>query len=655
MFIISSFGLTAQTCTGPGQNPSTAFPVCGTSVFKQNTVPLCGGRKMPTVLCKNDGLSDINPFWYKFTCFKAGTLGFEITPNNLNDDYDWEIYDVTGRDPNDVFTDGTIVISSNWSGESGKTGASAAGTQGFVCGGYGKPLYSSMPNLTVGHNYLILVSHFTRTQSGYSLSFNGGTAVITDSAQPRLKAVQASCGGDILRLAINKKIKCSSISNDGTEFYITPAVATVASATSINCSAQFDTDTLELKLSQFLVPGNYTLHIKKGGDANTLLDYCDNAVPETDEVNFAIQPKTPTPVDSIAPLQCAPSKVRVVLSRPILCSTIASDASDFSITGSYPVTIVNVTTNCSLTNEIILTLSKPLEQAGTFTLNLLKGTDGNTIINECGEETPAGPTVSFSVKDTVNADFTSSIQYGCTVDEVQYAHSGANGVSSWNWQLDEGNTSKQQRPLASYRIFNDKTIKLSVSNGFCTDTSTQTVSLKNFLKADFTSFTDNCPNEPITFTGAAIGQIINHQWSFGDGGIDATASPTHIFASPNRQTSYTVRYTVTDSYGCQSTAAKTVTIYTSCLLAVPNAFTPNGDGLNDLFHPLNAIKAEQVEFKIYNRWGQLIYKSNDWKQGWNGTLNGLVQAAGTYIWTLKYTNRDTKELVNLKGTTVLIR
>jgi gliding motility-associated-like protein len=512
-----------------------------------------------------------------------------------------------------------------------------------------------MPSLILGHNYLMLVSHFTRTQSGYSLSFSGGTAVITDSAQPRFKAVQASCGGDVLRLNIGKKIKCSSISADGSEFFITPSIATINGASGLNCSSQFDTDTLQLRLSQFLPPGNYTLHIKKGGDTNTLLDYCDNSVPETDQLSFAVLPKAPTPIDSIAPLQCAASKVRVVLSKPILCSSIAPDASDFSITGTYPVTISNVTRNCSTANEIILTLSSPLQRAGTFTLNLLKGTDGNTIINECGEETPVGATVSFSVKDTVNADFTYNIQYGCTIDQVQYNHAGANEVTNWRWNLDENMTSTQQNPLASYRVFNDKTVKLSVSNGFCTDSSTQTVSLKNYLKADFTVFEDNCPNEPINFTSKAVGKIVGHRWTFGDGANAVIASPTHTYAAPNRQVPFNVQYTVTDSFGCASTATKPVIIYPSCFLAMPTAFTPNNDGLNDFLRPLNAIKAEQVELLVYNRWGQLIFRTSNWKQGWNGTLNGSVQASGTYVWTLKYINRDTKQTVYLKGTAVLIR
>src|SRR2546421_564261 len=87
-------------CTTLGQNPGTAFPVCGTSVFSQSTVPACGGRPVPYP-CNDNLATDINPYWYKFTCFKAGTLGFVITPNNLNEDYDWQVFDITNHNPGD--------------------------------------------------------------------------------------------------------------------------------------------------------------------------------------------------------------------------------------------------------------------------------------------------------------------------------------------------------------------------------------------------------------------------------------------------------------------------------------------------------------------------------------------------------------------------
>ena len=199
--LICFLGMEGQTvCTAPGQNPTTAFPVCGTSTFTQNSVPICGGRQVPAPTCNTYPLADVNPYWYKFTCFQAGTLGFRISPATNSEDYDWQLFDITGRNPNDVYTDVSLVKACNWSGEGGATGASSAGSALFVCEGLGKPLFSKMPDLQVGHEYLLLVSHFTQTQSGYSLSFNGGTAVITDSTPPKIRAAEASCGGNLVRL-----------------------------------------------------------------------------------------------------------------------------------------------------------------------------------------------------------------------------------------------------------------------------------------------------------------------------------------------------------------------------------------------------------------------------------------------------------------------
>jgi gliding motility-associated-like protein len=116
-----------------------------------------------------------------------------------------------------------------------------------------------------------------------------------------------------------------------------------------------------------------------------------------------------------------------------------------------------------------------------------------------------------------------------------------------------------------------------------------------------------------------------------------------------------VNYTVTDSLGCTSTAQKAIMIYSSCYLAVPNAFTPNNDGKNDFLRVLNAIKTEKLEFKIFNRWGQLVFKTANWKQGWDGTVKGTQQGSGVYVWFLTYTDRDTKEARTMRGSATLIR
>lgn len=649
----------AQTCTTAGQTPSTAFPVCGTSTFAQSSVPQCGGKPMPNPKCPNDGLTDINPFWYKFTCFKSGTLGFLITPNNLDDDYDWELYDITGKSPDDVYKDGSLVIASNWSGESGKTGASATGSGLFVCGGYGKPLFSVMPNLIAGHNYLLLVSHFTRTQSGYALSFGGGTGVITDSTPPKVKGSEAHCNGTIIRVKLNKKMKCSSLAANGSDFFLTAPGYNIKSAVGINCSNGFDTDSIELHLDRELDPGTYTIKTKAGSDGNTLLDYCDNPLPAGEEASFTVTPRFPTPMDSLAAVSCAPQSLTLVFKKPMECASIAPDGSDFTVTGPAPATVASAKGNCSgtpaLTREITINLSAPLQVGGTYTITLKRGTDGNTVVNECGEETPAGSTLSFTIKDTVNAGFTFTKRYGCTIDTVNYFHPGANSVNSWKWDLDDGKTSNIQNPQALYSVFDNKTVKLIVSNGFCSDTAIQTVVLDNFLKANFTTFDDHCPAEPAQFTGTPIGPVKQHHWEFGDGGTANEQSPTYTYLRPDRTASYTVRYTVTDSLGCQSTAVKTIKVYVSCYLAVPTAFTPNNDGNNDYLRVLNAVKADRLEFKVFNRWGQLLFKTSDWKLGWDGTFKRIAQPSGVYVWFLGYTDRDSGERREIKGTATLIR
>jgi gliding motility-associated-like protein len=665
LFLIISVPANTQTCTAPGQLPSTAFPVCGSTTFNQSTVPICITHSLYVPGCSGStgaDYGDKNPYWYKFTCYTTGTLGFTITPNDLGDDYDWQLYDITGHNPNDVFTDNTLVVTGNWSGSYGLTGASAAGVNYIQCASIpneNKPRFSTMPTLQAGHEYLLLVSHYTETQSGYSLSFGGGTAVITDPAVPGLRKAEANCGGDVIRIGIRKKIKCSSIAANGSDFFITPAAANTISSQGLNCTGGFDSDSLLLQLDQFLPPGNYTLHVKNGTDGNTLLDYCDKPIPTTETIDFTVLPKIPTPLDSIAPLSCSPRVLRLVFSKPMLCSSIAPNGTDFIVNGTYPVAVSSASGNCSgtpaTTREILVNLPASLQQQGNFTLTLQRGIDGNTLLNECGEETPVGSFINFSVMDTVNADFTYSINYGCSQDVINFFQPGNNGINRWTWNLDDNLSSTQQNPLGTYTEFDTKNIQCIVSNGFCADTSRQSILLENFLKADFTVFEDNCPREPVSITNTSIGKIAELNWSFGDGTSGTGPGPVHVYSTPNGATTYTITLTVLDSFGCQQSISKNVRIYPSCILAVPNGFTPNSDGHNDFLYPLNAVKAQQLEFYVYNRWGQLMYQTNNWKKGWDGRLNGQLQPTGTYVWMLRFVDRDTQKKIFLKGTTILVR
>ena len=662
-FLISLLGACvahAQSCTALGQNPSTAFPVCGTDTFSQTTVPYCGGRTIPGQCPAIEGLSDTNPFWYKFTCFTAGTLGFVITPMDLADDYDWQLFDITGRNPDDVYTDASLFVACNWSGNPGLTGASAAGNSLVNCAGYSYPTFSKMPTLQQGHNYILLVSHFTRftpSQQGYTLSFKGGTASITDPTDPDVRSVTVACDASKLSIKLNKKMKCSSLAADGSDFIITSSTTGVVAAVGVNCNAGFDMDSIELQLANPLPPGNYTVAMRNGTDGNTLMDNCNRTIAEGRALPFTVVTLLPTPMDSLAPVSCAPQSLQLVFKKKILCSTIAADGSNFVVTGPSPVQVKGAAGACSGdgTFTIDVVLASPIVDGGTYRITLQPGSLGNTLVDECGQATPAGSVLIFSVKDTVSARFEPVLRLGCVTDTVLLSHPGGNGINSWNWTLADAGFSTAQHTAAHYTVFGKKELSLKVSNGFCTDSVSRVVDLNNELKADFEANNTMCPEDSAFFINKSVGQIIAYQWDFGQGAGSTLQDPApHKYPLSGIETVYPVKLIV-DNGGCKDTAIYPIKVLSSCFIAVPTAFTPNGDGLNDELYPLNAFKADDLVFRVYNRAGQLVFSSRDWMQRWNGTVNGEPQDSGMFVWTLQYVHRDTGKKFSLKGSTVLIR
>ena len=87
---------------------------------------------------------------------------------------------------------------------------------------------------------------------------------------------------------------------------------------------------------------------------------------------------------------------------------------------------------------------------------------------------------------------------------------------------------------------------------------------------------------------------------------------------------------------------------------VPNSFTPNGDGLNDFFRAIPVGVASTEYFRIYNRYGQLIFQTNKWLKGWDGKYQGKKQPMGTYVWTVKGRYKN-GEVIEKSGTVILIQ
>ena len=150
----------------------------------------------------------------------------------------------------------------------------------------------------------------------------------------------------------------------------------------------------------------------------------------------------------------------------------------------------------------------------------------------------------------------------------------------------------------------------------------------------------------------ASGQV-RYYWVPNDGSLNNNDINNPV-ATPLITTTYTVfGY---DYNGCLDSAMVTITVDTTMHQAFPGAFTPNGDGLNDVLHPLGLKYQKLVEYRIYNRWGQEIFYSNDINKGWDGNFNGVPQDLGVYYYVMivAHPGGDGRNIV-YKGDFTLLR
>jgi gliding motility-associated-like protein len=116
----------------------------------------------------------------------------------------------------------------------------------------------------------------------------------------------------------------------------------------------------------------------------------------------------------------------------------------------------------------------------------------------------------------------------------------------------------------------------------------------------------------------------------------------------------TYDYLITDSHNCTIDSSATISkTWNTCAVHVPNAFSPNGDGVNDLFRVKLQDDVSDYRMTVYGRWGQLVYDTRQPEAGWDGTFKGKKLPPGTYVWAVTYT--DSKDqLMKQQGSVVLI-
>ncbi len=122
-------------------------------------------------------------------------------------------------------------------------------------------------------------------------------------------------------------------------------------------------------------------------------------------------------------------------------------------------------------------------------------------------------------------------------------------------------------------------------------------------------------------------------------------------ANPDDTITYTLAYTSANN--CTSNATITINVLKGALIYMPNVFSPNNDGSNDILFPLG-VGIKSIKWKVFNRWGELVFATEDFNIGWDGTFKGVAQSPGVYVYTMQVTFLN-KTARNYKGSVTLIR
>ncbi len=259
-----------------------------------------------------------------------------------------------------------------------------------------------------------------------------------------------------------------------------------------------------------------------------------------------------------------------------------------------------------------------------------------------------GCTTTQNVPVTVNplpvAVVGADVTQGCAPVCVNFADLStiASGtITSWAWDFGDGNTSNVQNPpLHCYDSAGVYTVTLFVTSS---DGCSQTIVMNNYITvfanpvAAFGAgpLPTTILNPEIFFTDSST-LAAEWNWNFGDFLNSASTDQNPSFTY-NEADCYLVTLEVTSSDGCVDTATQEICIGPDVSIYVPNTFTPNGNGLNDVFIPITiGIDPEQYELWIFDRWGNMIFYTNDLDEGWDGRVQGMTEIVqqDTYVWKI---------------------
>ncbi len=295
-----------------------------------------------------------------------------------------------------------------------------------------------------------------------------------------------------------------------------------------------------------------------------------------------------------------------------------------------------------------------------------------TITNSCGSSYTDSTQVIFNPQPIINYSYNTTNP--CINEPLLFVDSSLTGnltdpITSWNWNFGDtgsgaSNTSNQQNPIHIYNNSGVYPVTLTVATaGGCSSTTTG-VPFSYIIHpqptAQFVTNSSyyNLPYDPTICTNQSSNANL-YNWNFGDGATDTMVNPSHLYSLVG---SWTIELIATSQFGCKDTA--TAEIITIADVTFPNVFTPNANGApggsyninnldNDVFHPYTSGVID-YKLDIFDRWGELIFESQNINEGWDGYYKGKLCQQGVYIWKA-YVKLNNGKVFNKSGDVTLLR
>lgn len=745
----SSFALFAQTPTI--QDCLGAIPVCN-EVYMEDLSPSGVGNYFEintngTITCASN---ETNSIWYTFTVNQTGEFGFEITPNNSSDDYDWWLFDITNATCADINTNGSLTASCNVAGggscdgHTGANGSSNYDMQGPGCGSFfpdmnsGRTPYNDFVQVQAGNTYVLCVSNWTGSPFGYTLDFGLSANIgIFDEIRPEISNIfsPTACDDSLIEVVFSENIQCSTI--EAANFQLTgPGGPYQLSLEGVNCNNGGEYErTFRLSIDPPIQSlGDFTLEMISD-EVTEALDLCDNpAIPNA--VNFTVtEPGMDITVDigNDTALVC----VGDVLMLDATFDDATYEWQDGSTAATYTVTeagvySVNVTTSCgsgedaievtyldtapeiNLGNDTILCTGESLSLDATYIGASYQWSDGSndptfnitnsglyavTVSNACGV---AVEEIEVMFDDNFELDLGADRSF-CEGTSLTL-HTNLNGINIV-WQ--DGSTN------SSYEVSTPGTYYVTASTSCATQSDT--IIITEIAEPQLALGVDSllCPNQTVVLN--AFNQGATYQWSDGStnselevitpGTYSVTVSTpcgelidsrTLDFVAPieidfgkdtvlcegegyfldafsesadnyvwydnsTKTTNFVTgpgNYSVVASNACETVIEEIfIRECEHCETYFPNAFSPNNDGFNDEFRPYSPCEMQDFNLKIFDRWGSMVFETQDVNFAWDGKFRERKAAIGVYIWMAHYTViEDFKEReIEGKGEILLTR